>query len=76
MIISKDAFTHQLGENIRKYRIKKGLTVEELALNTNLAYSQISRIELGKIKTSAYTIYLIAIALDVCPKMLFAYEIK
>ena len=71
MIQSKEAFSCQLGNTIRKYRQHKRLTVEELAWKAGLSYSQISRIELGKIMTSAYTLYVIAQALEIDTDQLF-----
>lgn len=72
--LPKEAFTVQLGQNIRKLRKKSSLTVEQLALETGLTYSQISRIELGKIKTSAYTTYLIAKTLKINLSKLFEFD--
>ncbi len=71
MSTSKDIFKICLGNNIRKQRFKMGLTVEQLALNVGLTYSQVSRIELGKISTSAYTIYILSQTLNVSPNSLF-----
>lgn len=71
MIFSKDIFKISLGNNIRKHRFEMGLTVEQLALNSGLTYSQVSRIELGKISTSAYTIYIISKTLKISPNILF-----
>lgn len=48
-----------------------GLTVEQLALNAGLTYSQVSRIELGKISTSAFTVYILAKTLNISPNSLF-----
>jgi transcriptional regulator with XRE-family HTH domain len=76
MIISKDIFKISLGNNIRKHRFEMGLTVEQLALNAGLTYSQVSRIELGKISTSAYTIYIISKALHTSPNSLFEIVAK
>lgn len=53
-----------------------GLTVEQLALNVGLTYSQVSRIELGKISTSAYTIYILSQTLNVSPDSLFEIVAK
>lgn len=76
MNISKDFFKICLGANIRKYRFEMGLTVEQLALNAGLTYSQVSRIELGKISTSAYTIYIISKTLHTSPTILFEMPLK
>jgi transcriptional regulator with XRE-family HTH domain len=62
---SKETFRLQLGRNLRRIRVEHDLTIEDLALESGLAYSQISRIELGRINTTAYTIYLLSHALKV-----------
>lgn len=64
---SKETFRLQLGRNLRRIRAGRKLTIEDLALESGLAYSQISRIELGKINTTAYTVYVLALALKVEP---------
>lgn len=71
MIVKKNIFKTCLGNNIRKRRYELGLTVEQLALNTGLSYSQVSRIELGKISTSAYTIYMLSKSLNISVSVLF-----
>jgi transcriptional regulator with XRE-family HTH domain len=43
------------------------MTIEELAHEANMTYSQISRIELGKINTSVYTLHVLSLTLDVTP---------
>ena len=67
-------FIQKLGMSIRKARIKKGITMEELAFTCDVEYSQISRIERGLINTSVNTIHLLAQALDVEAKELFDFE--
>ena len=76
MSTSKDIFKICLGNNIRKHRFKMGLTVEQLALNAGLTYSQVSRIELGKISTSAFTIYILSQTLNISPNSLFEIVAK
>jgi transcriptional regulator with XRE-family HTH domain len=68
---TKEQFQKQLGINLRKVRNEKLLTVEKLALEAGIAYSQISRIELGKRNPSGYTLYILSQTLDVCPSKLF-----
>ncbi len=75
MRISKEIFTTCLGNNIRKHRLASGLTVEQLALNSELTYSQVSRIELGKIRTSAFAVYILAKSLNVSPSILYEITI-
>ena len=59
MKLSKEQVCIRLGEKIREERIKQGLTLERLAHEAEIDYSQLNRIELGKINTSVYQIYLI-----------------
>ena len=49
--------------------------MQNLAYTINVEYSQISRIELGKINTSIGTLYEIADALEVNLKDLFDFEV-
>jgi transcriptional regulator with XRE-family HTH domain len=68
---NKQEFSEVFGSNVRRVRSLQGLTLEQLALESGLTYSQISRIELGKINTSAYTVYLLSNTLNVSPSDLF-----
>jgi len=53
------------GQLIKNLRIKKGMTQEELAGKTNLSVRTIQRIEKGKVDPRAYTLQIIAAALEV-----------
>ena len=68
---TKQNFKKLLGHNVRRVRVDKRLSVEKLAIESGLAYSQVSRIELGKISTSAYTLYVISKTLNVSPSTFF-----
>lgn len=68
---TKHEFQKTLGQNIRRVRNGKSLTVEKLSLEAGMPYSQISRIELGKRNPSGYTIYILSRTLDVCPSEFF-----
>lgn len=62
-----------VGDNIRKYRIAKNLTILELATlvdSENDLYSQISRMELGKVNTNITMIFAVAKALGIEPHKL------
>jgi transcriptional regulator with XRE-family HTH domain len=63
----KNTFQSLLGKNIRRVRISRNLTIEQLAHEANLTYSQVSRIELGKINTSVYTLHILSRTLNVSP---------
>ena len=68
-----ETYIRAFGENLRKIRQNKKMSMQILAYTINVEYSQISRIELGKINTSISTIYEIAQALDVPVKDLFEF---
>lgn len=64
-----DDFLLKIGEKVRSIRLDKGLTQMELAFKCNdKDYSQINRVELGKVNFSVSYLSLIADALDVAPK--------
>ena len=63
----------KLGEKIRETRLNKKITQEDLAYSCGLEYSQINRIELGKVNTSISHLFLIAKALKVDPKELIDF---
>jgi transcriptional regulator with XRE-family HTH domain len=70
----KKKFQLILGQNIRRIRVRQNLTVEKLALEAGLSYSQVSRIELGKINTSAFMLYRLCAVLNVNAGELFRLE--
>lgn len=58
--------SHQLGQSIKNYRQKTGLTQDDLSDKAKLAYSTLAKIEQGVIKNpSIFTVYAIAKALGV-----------
>ncbi|WP_443937923.1 helix-turn-helix domain-containing protein [Pedobacter sp. MW01-1-1] len=65
MPVNKQELVKKVGLNIRTCRKEKNISMERLALDTGLDYSQICRIERGVINTSLYQIYLISKYLDV-----------
>jgi transcriptional regulator with XRE-family HTH domain len=62
---NNDTVVKLIGERVRKLRIDKHLTLENLAFKADMDYTQLSRIELGKINTSLFQIHKIAIALGI-----------
>jgi transcriptional regulator with XRE-family HTH domain len=64
----------KLGEKIRKIRLNKKISQEDLAYSCGLEYSQINRIELGKVNTSISHLFLIAKSLKVDPKELIDFS--
>jgi len=66
-----DDFLAQIGQKIRDIRTSQGLTQTDLAFRCNdKDYSQINRVELGKVNFSVSYLSLIATALNVEPKEL------
>lgn len=64
-----DDFLLKVGQRIRDIRLSKGLTQTDLAFKCNdKDYSQINRVELGKVNFSVSYLSLIAAALEVEPK--------
>lgn len=64
-----DPFLQKIGENIRELRVQKGMTQMEFAFACDdIDYSQINRIELGKVNFSVSYFFLIAKKLEVSPK--------
>ncbi|MFT6638387.1 MAG: transcriptional regulator with XRE-family HTH domain [Flavobacterium sp.] len=55
----------QFGNNLRRIRLEKGYTQEQLANELGVEISQISRIERGVISTSIYTLYQFKLVLDI-----------
>jgi ribosome-binding protein aMBF1 (putative translation factor) len=68
---TKEEIASQLGHKIRTLRVQKNMTMEELALESGMDYSQLSRIERGKINTSVYQIYTLARVLEVPANTIF-----
>ncbi|HPH86804.1 MAG TPA: helix-turn-helix transcriptional regulator [Ferruginibacter sp.] len=73
MNLEKEEFIRKLGLNIRDEREKKGLSLEALAFKAGIDYSQLSRIENGKINTSVFSIYNIALGLEIPITQLFLF---
>ena len=65
MSLSKEELIVKVGKRVREIRLSKGLTLERVAFDAGIDYSQLSRIELGKINTSIYQIYVVSKSLDV-----------
>jgi transcriptional regulator with XRE-family HTH domain len=74
MGLSKEELCKRVGLRLRELRLDKGLTIEKLAHESGIEYTQISRIELGKINTSIYQIYHITITLDVPMRDVFIIQ--
>lgn len=65
MELSKEDIKKIVGNNIRRLRLKNKVSIEALAFFAEMDYTQLSRIELGKINTSIYQLYKISRILKV-----------
>ncbi|TDS14824.1 helix-turn-helix domain-containing protein [Sphingobacterium paludis] len=59
-----------LAKNIRRYRESKGITIEQLANEIDVDYSQISRIERALVNTNISIVFDIAAFLGIKPSQL------
>ena len=57
-------FKKRLGEKIKNYRLKTGLSQHKLGLQSNISRTQISRLENGEINTTVITLLRISRALN------------
>jgi len=58
-------YLNHLGAKLREIRLSKSYSQSQLAIDTNMEISQISRIERGVLNTSVLTLLKIAVVLDV-----------
>jgi transcriptional regulator with XRE-family HTH domain len=63
--VKNKAVVKAVGERIRKLRIQKGFSQEDLANEAEVPLSQIGRIERGENNPTVSTLYVIALALEV-----------
>ena len=63
--ITKEELSVSIGKVIREFRLSKKMSIESLSNETGLGYSQLSRIERGKINTSIYHIYIIVKTMNI-----------
>lgn len=71
---SKENIKKKFAENLKELREKKGISIRELSLRANLEYSQVQRIEKGKVNLSLSTIIALAEGLDLHPRRLLDFE--
>ncbi len=63
----------KFGLRVKELRLQKGFSQEQLAWETGLEFSQINRIENGKINTSISNVFIIAEALKITPSEFFEF---
>lgn len=72
LLLEKEGELHRIiGDNIRRMRKSKGLTLKQLARRTQLSISLLSQIERGESSPSISSLYKIAIALSMKMSLLF-----
>lgn len=59
-----------VGANIRTIRTTKNISLENLANNSGMDYSQLARMESGKVNFTISYLFRVAEALEVAPKEL------
>ena len=55
----------QFGDKLKKLRITKGLTLEQLAFEADIELSQVHRVEKGKVNPTLTTLMALAKGLDI-----------
>lgn len=64
-----------IGSIIRELRLSKGISLHKLSRITGIEYSQLSKIERGKVNAGIYTVYVIVKGLEL-PKEVIAEKIE
>lgn len=66
----------KFGKHLRKLRLDRNMSQEALAYAAGITFSQISRMERGKINAGILNVFLIAEALGIPPKELFDFTVE
>lgn len=75
MINVKDEnYLKVFGQHLKKLRVEKGLSQEELANNSDVSLPQITRIERGTINPTICTIKALAVGLGMKTSSMFKFE--
>ncbi|MEJ7820936.1 MAG: helix-turn-helix transcriptional regulator [Chitinophagaceae bacterium] len=70
-----EAYCKAFGDQLRKLRLTKGIPMRKLALQADMEYSQLSKIERGVINTTISTVYMLSLALDIPVKEFFDFKL-
>lgn len=62
---SAKAFSIEFGKVLRKARLQKGISQEELGFRCSFDRTYVSRVELGKVNLSLQAAWLLAVGLDI-----------
>ena len=71
--IRHENFLKKFGANLKRIRLEKKFSQDDIAFNSELSTNQIGRIERGEINAGISTLYEIAQTLDVDIKDLFDF---
>ena len=71
-----DNYLKKFGNNLRRIRKDKGLTMESVANEAEIEYRQLGRIERGEVNTTIISLLRIAKILKIDMKILFDFEIE
>ena len=69
-----DIYLKQFGNNLRRIRKDKGLSMEAVANEAEIEYRQLGRIERGEVNTTIVSLLRIAKILKVDIKILFDFD--
>ena len=70
----KDKILSRFAKHLISIRENKNLSIRELALRANLEYSQVQRIEKGKVNFAFTTLIALADGLDISPTELLNFR--
>lgn len=71
----KEEIKIAFGKHLQKLRVEKQLSIRALANCSGLEYSQVQRIENGKVNLALTTIFSLAEGLDLSPQELLNFNI-
>lgn len=69
-----ESFCKAFGKNLRKLREKKGISMRQFAVQADMEYSQLSKIERGVVNTTISTVLSLAQALEIEPFKLLDFK--
>ncbi len=71
----KEKILAKFANHLKKLREERGLSIRELAIRSNLEYSQVQRIEKGKVNIAFTTLLALADGLDIVSGELLNYTL-
>jgi len=70
---AKEKILSQFATNLKKLREEQGISIRELAVRSDLEYTQVQRIEKGKVNIALTTLIALSNGLGVSPEILLKY---